>query len=687
MYGKILRIDLTTEKIVSESIPDEWKRKYWGGEALNDRLLWQHYMAVNPEIDALDEESVLICGVGPLGATGALAAGTKVKWTFKSPIYGGFGDSVGGGFFGSELRYAGYDYLVITGKAKRPVYLWIKDDSVEIRDGRFLWGKDVHRSDDLVKEAVGDSGAHTAIISPAGENLVRFACIIMSRFRSASRTGGGCVMGSKNLKAIVARGTRGIRIADPERFLSIIYETYPLMDQNIGWQTTAKQGMPYLIKYYQKKGAQPWKNHQSTLIPEDVFKRTDSSYFMKNFKTRDSSCSAGCAMACTNWWRIRDDGTSFGKKYAGETGEKVEYLALAGMMCWGADQMASYCHTQKLWDILGVDAAEMGESIGFLMHLYEMKVIDEEDIKSWMGESQPFRWGDTELVEKITLSLVYKQNGLYELLKDGVYEAARKIEKMKGIPLIQYVRFGAKHAPEPEDIRNRRTWTVAMATATRGADHLKALSGIESSQLTGICQEMVGTPHGVDSRNPYLKGILLAWEENRTAGMNSTGLCIFNTFTIGHLGVGVDIFRRCHEAVTGEKADDLFTVGERAYHMERAFNAIFGHRRKDDALCDQWMNEPIPAGCPGEGMKGKDYFDLMMDEYYTYRGMDPETGLQTRGKLEALGLEDIADFLDKRNALSHAKPREREEFLAETVRRAEEYASRLDHCSERGKDR
>jgi len=151
MYGKILRIDLSSEKISVEDIPNEWKKKYWGGEALNDRLLWEHHMRVDPDIDSLDKNSVLVAGVGPFGATGALGAGTKVKWTLKSPIYGGFGDAVGGGFFGSQLRWAGYDHIVLTGKAERPVYVWIKDDEIEIKDAANLWGKDVRRSDDLIK--------------------------------------------------------------------------------------------------------------------------------------------------------------------------------------------------------------------------------------------------------------------------------------------------------------------------------------------------------------------------------------------------------------------------------------------------------------------------------------------------------------------------------------------------------
>ena len=172
MYGKILRVDLTEGRIAEEPIPEEWQVKYLGGEGVNDRLLWEHFLDVDPKIDPLSPDNVLICGIGPLGATGALGAGTKVKWTFKSPAYNTFGDSVGGGFFGCQLRWAGYDYIVVTGRAEKPVYLCINDDDIQIRDASEFWGKDVEQADSLIKEDLGMPEAHTALIGQAGENLV-----------------------------------------------------------------------------------------------------------------------------------------------------------------------------------------------------------------------------------------------------------------------------------------------------------------------------------------------------------------------------------------------------------------------------------------------------------------------------------------------------------------------------------
>ena len=242
MYGEILKIDLTMEEIKRESIPGEWQVKYCGGEGINDRLLWEHFLNVDPGIDPISPDNVLICGVGPLGGTGVLGAGCKSKWTFKSPAYSCFGDSSGGGFWGPQLRWAGYDHVVITGKAKRPVYIQIHDDDIKILDADRIWGKSMYDADRIIKEEFGSREIETAGIGIAGENLVRFAGIMISRDRAAARAGGGCVMGSKNLKAIAVRGTKGIKIAYPEDFFKVTEEAFQSMEDSLRWESFAKEG-------------------------------------------------------------------------------------------------------------------------------------------------------------------------------------------------------------------------------------------------------------------------------------------------------------------------------------------------------------------------------------------------------------------------------------------------------------
>jgi aldehyde:ferredoxin oxidoreductase len=673
MYGKILRLDLTHEKIDVETIPEEWIGKYVGGEGINDRLFWEHFLTVSPHIDPLSPDNILIGGVGPLAGTGALGAGSKMKWTFKSPAYNIFGDSVGCGFFGSQLRYAGYDYLVITGKAKRPVYVSIDDDRIEIRSAEKIWGTDAYQADTLMREEMGAAEAQTALIGPAGENLVRFACLVMSRNRTAARTGGGCVMGSKNLKGIVVRGTKGVKIADPERFFRVTMEAYQRMEPSFTWNIFAKEGTTFLVQHYNEIGGQPWKNHQSNVVPEDIAANIDSAFFLRKFKVRDYSCSAGCATACSNWWRITGTETPYASKMAGRTGEKPDYGFIASCMCWGVTDLAEILHLQHEWDRFGVDSFEIGESIGFLMDMFERGIITEKDVQEWTGRPFRFLWGDIESVDFITDSVVYKKNKLYDIVQGGVYQAARKIEELKGIPVTRYANYGGKHSTEIEDIRNRPTWALLMATSTRGADHLKALSTMEQMHLLDVARSVFGSEEAANADNPYLVGCVSAWEENRTTAMNCTGLCIFNSATWTYTGPDTELVREALIAVTGRDPGDLLLVGERVYNLEKAFNSRLHLTRKDDTLCDAWMNDPIPEGKPGAGKKAGDHLDMWLDEYYDYRGWDKKNGLQTVECLEKLGLEDVAELLLKEEAASMEKSADREQVVKDQARKAEEF--------------
>ena len=673
MYGKIIRINLSSNEIRTEPVPEEWQEKYLGAEGINDRLLWEHFLTVSPHIDPMGPDNVLIGGVGPLGGTGALGAGTKMKWTFKSPIYHIFGDSVGCGFFGSELRYAGYDYIVITGKAEKPVYVSIYDDDIEIRSAEKIWGTDAYDADTMMKEDMGVSEAQTALIGQAGENLVRFACMVMSRNRTAAKTGSGCVMGSKNLKGIAVRGTKGIRIADPARFFEVTQKAYALMDSSPTWNVFAKEGTGFLVREYDVIGGQPWKNHRSNVLPEEVTINLDSDFHLRNFKTRDYACSAGCATGCSDLWRVKGTETPYSAKMAGRTGKKPDYGFIASSMCWGVTDLAEILHLQHEWDRYGVDSFEIGESIGFLMDMFEKGIITEDDIAEWTGKPMKFLWGDIQVVDFITRSVVKKENKLYDIVHGGVYQAALMIEKLKGVQVTKYANYGGKHAPEIEDIRNRPTWALLFAVSTRGADHLKALSTLEQMELVDIARSVFGSEEAANSKNPYLVGCVAAWEENRTTVMNCTGLCIFNTATWTYTGPGTELVRESLIAVTGRDPGDLIEVGERAYNLEKAFNSRLNLSRKDDTLCEAWMKEPIPEGKPGAGMKAEDYLDMSLDEYYDYRGWDKKNGLQTVECLKRLGLEDVAEILAKEGVISQETPPSRDEVLQNAVKQAEDF--------------
>jgi aldehyde:ferredoxin oxidoreductase len=216
-----------------------------------------------------------------------------------------------------------------------------------------------------------------------------------------------------------------------------------------------------------------------------------------------------------------------------------------------------------------------------------------------------------------------------------------------------------------------------MATSTRGADHLKALSVIEQGQLTDVANEYLGGPEAAEMGIPPTKGMVAAWEENRTTIMNCMGLCIFNSGTFSYTGPSLDLISNVYSAVTGLETEDLFAVGERIYNIEKAFNARLGLTRKDDSLCERWEKGAIPEGCPGEGTNMGKYLGEMLDEYYDYRGWDPKTGLQTREKLVELDLADIADVLEKENVLSFEKPKNKNEVIQKSRKKAQAFKAKL----------
>jgi aldehyde:ferredoxin oxidoreductase len=311
------------------------------------------------------------------------------------------------------------------------------------------------------------------------------------------------------------------------------------------------------------------------------------------------------------------------------------------------------------------------------MELYQRGIVTEKDMEEWSGEPLALKWGDYEVAERITDAVALKQNALYDILSGGVYQAARKIEDLKGVPVLKYCQFGGKKSAFIEDQRTRASWTTLMATSTRGADHLKALSVMEQGQLIDVANKYLGGPEAAEKGVPHTKGVVAAWEENRTTAMNTTGLCIFNTATFSYTGPDFDLVSRAYKAVTGSEPEDFLVVGERIYNIEKAFNSRLGLDRKDDSLCERWEKEPIPKGCPGEGTNMGQYLDLMLDEYYEYRGWDPETGLQTRAKLEDLGLQDIADVLEKEGVVSSKKPKGKNEVLRKSRRNAQAFKKKV----------
>lgn len=628
--GNILRIDLSQKKITKEVLPASWGAKFLGGSGINDWILWNE---VGPAVEPLSPENRLIFGIGPLAGT-IIPLGSRTHVTTRSPLTGIFGDSNGGGFWGSMLKYAGYDHLIIQGKAEKATYLWINDDEVSIRDAAHLWGLDVYQTVDALKKELGEDVC-VASIGPAGENGVRFANIMFDRYRAAAKTGAGCVMGSKNLKAVAVRGSKGVAIARPEETRRVAEELRKSLDINLsrGVANFAKYGTTGLTTFYNQLGCNSVRNYQDV-----VFDRVDDIHpdkFLESYVVRNISCSLDCPVHCCHWWRIPDG------RYAGEVGAKPEYIVIDAMgMHLGVRDLGAILHFQNLVNRCGMDATETGTSIGLLMELWQRGIITGADT----GNIR-YQWGDVEAIEETVTQIAYRR-GIGELLAGGTVATARRI----GRNAENYVCH-SKGMTEVEDVRGFPQWALAYSISTRGADHLKAHGQLDKQGRRDISQVLFGVPDVGEPTAVAYKGKSAKYHEDFAAVINSLGICMFNALSLSlkydpkravHLADYASIFG----AVTGVELsrEEFRRCAERIVCLEKSYNARLGLSRKDDTLHGRWMTEPCPSGL-GKGMKSADYLDKCLDEYYVERGFDPKTGLPRLETLRKVGLDSVAEEL------------------------------------------
>ena len=651
--GQILRIDLTTESITKEPISEELARQYLGGVGINARLLWEHFLKVDPKIDPAGPENVIIAGLGPLGGTG-YGAGTKVKFTFKSPLTGFYGDSAAGGAFGPNLRWAGYDHVVITGRANRPVYIWIHDDDVQLRDAAHLWGKEVPEANHLIKAELGHEDLETACVGPAGEQGVAFANIQVSEHRAAGRCGGGHVLASKNVKAIAVRGTKGIAIHDPQRFMraaDVLISQANRLKVRDPWKNA---GTMSVFGWYNRGGFSPYRNNQSSSVPRERYETTSTRWYLDNLAVGPLSCSPGCISGCSGFYRIKGDESPGARDYAGESGTRMELAAQIGFggQCDVSDMPAQ----QHLWRMCaeyGVDVIETAMCCAFLLELWQRGIIDQRDTAAWVGEPITLEWGNYRSVAKLIESIALQRNELGRIFKDGLYQAARRIEEIKGVPALPYAVYGKGGMSFVAEIRCNPSWGISMAVASRGADHLKGAVGtFERFSRPDLSRLAFGSPDAAEPYTATMKGRDCARAENRVAVVNSLGMCTF-IVTLETATFPLDLFTEALSAVTGMEitAPELAIAGERVANLEKAFNSRLGLRREDDRLCARWLNEPVDHP-QALGMKGSEWLDPTKDDYYEARGWDKATALQTRQRLEALGLHDVAEVLAREGALA-----------------------------------
>ncbi|MBI4295700.1 MAG: aldehyde ferredoxin oxidoreductase family protein [Chloroflexi bacterium] len=634
--GNILRVDLTNNTVTKETLPPSWGAQFLGASGINDWILWNE---VGPEIEPLSPENRLIFGVGPLAGT-IMPLGSRTHVTTRSPLTGIFGDANGGGFWSSALKYAGYDHLVIQGKAERPVYLLIDDDEVSIKDASHLWGLDVYQTVDVLKRELGRDFC-VASIGPAGENMVRFASIMFDRYRAAAKTGTGSVMGSKKLKAVAVRGRKSLAVARPDEARRIAENLRNALDSNVsrGIASFAKYGTTFLVNAYQELGCLSVRNYQDVVF--DHVDDVNPDIFLEKYALKNFACSINCPVSCCHWWQIREG------RYAGEVGAKPEYIVIDSMgIHLGVHDWPAILHFQNLINRMGVDSTEMGTGIGLLMELWQHGILTAANT----GDIR-YEWGNIDAIEE-TVVQTAQRRGIGELLAEGTVAAARKI----GRDAEKYVCH-SKGMTEIEDVRGFPHWALAYSISSRGADHLKAHGQVDKNGRQDLSQAIFGVPDvGITTSLSY-KGKGVKYHEDLEAVMNSLGGCMFNFISLSmkynpKLNVNLWDYAPIFGVVTGVdmSREEFQRCAERIVCLEKAYNARLGLSRKDDTLHGRWMDEPCPSGI-GKGMKSGDYLDRCLDEYYVARGFDPHTGLPTPEKLHELNLDSVAKELAERGVI------------------------------------
>lgn len=622
--GKVLRVDLSSAKVNEEPLPMEAAQKFIGGRGLNGLRLFRE---VPPEVDPLSQDNRLIFGVGPCNGTISLGSG-RTTVTAKSPLSGVFGDSNFGGNWAAELKYAGYDQLIIQGRAAEPVYLWIDDGRVEIRPAAHLWGKTISETDQLLREELRDPWVQLIYIGPGAENLIRYGNIMSNLYRSAGRTGMGCVMGSKNLKAVAVRGTKGVKVAHPELLMDAIQRAYRILREDKVAQLWADQGTMCLSAKYNLLGTMCGNNFQAPFLDNSKY---TGEVFDKKYKVKNRACM-GCPLHCGSFNLIKD-GPRAGYKWG-----KIEYGSSDGFLSrLGIDDLEFAMEACRYADEYSVDSISLAAVMSFAFECFEKGVLTEADT-----DGLQLTWGDKEAAWGL-MERIIKQEGLGEILAQGSRRASEIIGR--GSEYFALHTKGVDHVEA--DPRGLMAWGLGYAVSSRGADHLRALPAFEMFIPPDRAVELFGTEKAGDRFATEGKARMVKWYEELRAVEDSMEVCKFICRTeLNFPGPLAEILN----AVTGLDLpeSELLPLGERIVNMERVFNVRAGIRRSDDSLPQRFLEEPLPFG-PAAGHVHK--LEPLLDDYYELRGWDIETGVPSDQKLAELGLDEAIPLIQNIRAL------------------------------------
>ena len=611
--GKILRVNLTAGTVTPEPTNMEWAKAYLGSRGLGSKYLVEE---VSPKVDPLSPENKIIWATGPLTGTMASTGGRYTVIT-KGPLTGAIACSNSGGYWGAELKMAGWDMIIFEGKSPKPVYLYINDDVAELRDAGHLWGQSVWKTEETLKTTLQDPLLRISCIGKAGENGVLYAAVVNDLHRAAGRSGVGTVMGSKNLKAIAVRGTKGVgNIRDPKAFMAATKAAKKVLaDNGVTGQGLPAYGTQVLMNVINEIGGLPTRNHQDVQFEgaKDISAEamgTPRATDGKKHLVTNQACF-GCTIACGRISKMDEGHFTVATKpqYWGASGGLEYEAAWALGAANGVNDLEALQYANMLCNEEGLDPISFGATVGAVMELYQMGVLTKEQL----GIEAPF--GSAQALAYFA-EITAKGEGFGKEIGQG----SKRLTAKYGHPDLSMSVKGQEFPAY--DGRVIQGIGLAYATSNRGACHLRGYT---------IASEVLGIPVKTEPSEHNGKPELVKAFQDATAAFDSAGVCIFTSFAWTLADVAPQVQAACGDEYTVEH---LTHIGERIWNMERDFNNNAGFTSADDNLPKRLLTEAAKTG-PGKGVVSK--LPEMLPKYYEVRGWNPD-GTVTSETRERLGL-------------------------------------------------
>lgn len=622
LAGRILRVNLSSKQLMIEDT-GQYAKRFIGGRAISNLILLNE---MSPKTKWSDPENMLIFGVGCL--VGTLAPGAcRVSVDTKNAFNEGKGSANFGGHFGPELKYAGFDHVVITGKAENPVYLWIHDGNAELRDASFLWGRTTYETEEILERELGDNRVEVISIGPAGENLVKGSCIIADCAKAAGGSGVGCVMGGKKLKAVAVRGHGSIKVARPQDFLDAVNAALAKVKAS----PSAEQFRKGLIEFSFSPESTSWderivtRNGQDDYWPIEKRRRLiGKEEGVPKYKRKMTSCFS-CPVGCMPFYEIGEG------KYRGTRGTGYWVNSVWYSVRMDVDDPAASLKFHLLANQLGLDGDDASVVLSWAFECYERGLLTKEDT-----DGLELTWGNEDAMIKMLENLAYRK-GIGDFLADGVKEASRKLGKGS-----EKFAVHMKKQDSADPYRIKKGWALGLSTSPVAGRHLRGAMGRpayinpKDSAFSPTAYE--GQPEAV------------FWQIQIKEIQDMTGICVYMGPFSGIDSLGLEDYTNLVNSAMGLDLteEEFMLIGRRSYNFEKAFNTIHtAFDRNDDYPPARYMEEPVKSG-PYAGYRcDREQWDKMLNEFYELQGWDKETSLQTRRGLVELGMEDVAEKLEE----------------------------------------